>query len=152
MVKFTNNASDYLKSATSAGDTQIELINSSNFPELSSGDWSYFTIANDVVRVVGQDLESRVFECHPLSRGYPAGVRIEVRVTAEMLNDLANTAIQETEPVSAKEGTLWYDTQASALKVRRVGVWEHLVTGGALAEGRLSDDQYIDVMMNGGYF
>jgi hypothetical protein len=62
--------------------------------------------------------------------------------------------VQATAPASVstdlEEGDMWYNTTDDKLMVYRNTIWEEVTLSSQLAEG--TEDQYTDVILNGGYF
>jgi len=86
-VKFTNNAYTSLATTISAGATSFDVSSAATFPTLASGDWTYVSLTNEVVKVTG--ISGTTFTCVAVSGGHSAGIDIELRMTAELLNDFA---------------------------------------------------------------
>jgi len=87
-VKFTNNAYTSLATTISAGATSFDVSSAATFPTLASGDWTYVSLTNEVVKVTG--ISGTTFTCVAVSGGHSAGIDIELRMTAELLNDFAS--------------------------------------------------------------
>ena len=86
-VKFTNNAYTTLASTISAGATSFDLASAATFPTLAAGDWTYVSLTDEVVKVTA--ISGVTCTCDAVSGGHSAGIPIELRMTAELLNAFA---------------------------------------------------------------
>ena len=86
-VKFTNNAVTTLSASISAGVTQFSVASNSGFPSLSGADHTYVTIDNEVVKVTA--ISGTTFTCIATSSSHTNGANVELRMTAELLDDFA---------------------------------------------------------------
>lgn len=100
-IKFSNNFGTTLGSSISSGATSFTVASASGFPSLSGGDYVYVTIDSEVVKVTATS--GTTFTCDATSGGHSAGDTVEIRVTAEMLEDFATDA--ESLPVSGGQMT-----------------------------------------------
>ena len=100
-VKFANNAATTLASSISSGATSFSVASASGFPALGGSDHMYVTIASEVVKVTA--VSGTTFTCDATSAGHSAGDTVEIRVSAELLNDFATD--QEALPVSGGQMT-----------------------------------------------
>ena len=100
-VKFANNAATTLASSISSGATSFSVASASGFPALGGSDHMYVTIASEVVKVTA--VSGTTFTCDATSGGHSAGDTVEIRVSAELLNDFATD--QEALPVSGGQMT-----------------------------------------------
>ena len=95
-IKFSNNFGTTLGSSISSGATSFTVASASGFPSLGGSDYVYVTIASEVVKVTATS--GTTFTCDATSSGHSAGATVEIRVTAEMLEDFATDA--ESLPVA----------------------------------------------------
>ena len=86
-VKFTNNAYTTLASTISASATSFDLASAATFPTLAAGDWTYVSLTDEVVKVTA--ISGVTCTCEAVSGGHSAGIAVELRMTAELLNDFA---------------------------------------------------------------
>lgn len=87
-VKFSNNAATTLSATVSAGATSFTVADAAAFPTLGSGDWTYVTLTLEVVKVTA--ISGSTFTCVALAAGHTSGEGVELRMTAELLNDFAS--------------------------------------------------------------
>ena len=98
-VKFSNNAQSALTANIAAGVTTLPIISSSTFPTLTSDDWVYVTINSEVIKVTS--IASTSLTCVATSNAHSSGDAVEIRVSAEMLTDIAdNTVIANNAAVA----------------------------------------------------
>jgi len=100
-VKFANNAATTLASSISSGATSFSVASASGFPSLGGSDHMYVTIDSEVVKVTA--VSGTTFTCDATSGGHSSGDTVEIRVSAELLNDFATD--QEALPVSGGQMT-----------------------------------------------
>ena len=100
-VKFANNAATTLASSISSGATSFSVASASGFPALGGSDHMYVTIDLEVVKVTA--VSGTTFTCDATSGGHSAGDTVEIRVSAELLNDFATD--QEALAVSGGQMT-----------------------------------------------
>ena len=86
-VKFTNNAYTTLTTTISAGATSFDIASAASFPVLGVGDWTYVSLTNEVVKVTA--IVGLTCTCVAVVGGHSAGIPVELRMTAELLNDFA---------------------------------------------------------------
>jgi hypothetical protein len=86
-VKFTNNAATTLTTAVSIGATSFTVASASTFPTLAVGDWTYVSINDEVVKVTATS--GTTFTCDAISEAHSNSSTVELRMTAELLNDFA---------------------------------------------------------------
>ena len=86
-VKFTNNAYTTLASTISSSATSFTLTSAAGFPTLAAGDWTYLSLTDEVVKVTA--ISGVTCTCDATSGGHAAGITVELRMTAELLNDFA---------------------------------------------------------------
>ena len=86
-VKFTNNAYTTLDSTISAGATSFDVVSAATFPTLSGGDWTYVSLTDEVVKVTA--ISGVTCTCVAVAGGHSAGIAVELRMTAELLEDFA---------------------------------------------------------------
>ncbi len=99
-VKFTNNAFTTLSSGISAGATSFSVASVSTFPSLGVGDHMYVSITDEVVKVTA--ISGTTLTCVATSGAHSAGVPVELRMTAELLNDFA----EDTEALPLAGGQM----------------------------------------------
>ena len=98
-VKFSNNAQSALTANIAAGVTTLPIISSSTFPTLTSDDWGYVTINSEVIKLTS--IASTSLTCVATSNAHSSGDAVEIRVSAEMLTDIAdNTVIANNAAVA----------------------------------------------------
>tara|TARA_B110000285_G_scaffold217052_1_gene264976 strand:- start:1396 stop:2823 length:1428 start_codon:yes stop_codon:yes gene_type:complete len=86
-VKFSNNAVTTLSAGISAGVTQFAVASNTGFPTLSGSDYTYVTIGSEVVKVTA--ISGTTWTCVATSSSHTNGDNVELRMTAELLNDFA---------------------------------------------------------------
>jgi len=86
-VKFTNNAYTTLSGTISAGATSFGVASVATFPSLGGGDYMYVSLTDEVVKVTA--ISGTTCTCVAVSGGHSAGISVELRMTAELLNDFA---------------------------------------------------------------
>ena len=96
-VKFSNNAVSTLSAGISAGATSFSVVASSTFPALSVGDWTYVSLTDEVVKVTA--ISGLTFTCVATAGAHSCGANVELRMTAELLNDFAEDT--EADPVGS---------------------------------------------------
>jgi hypothetical protein len=99
-VKFSNNAVTTLSASISAGATSFTVASASPFPTLASGDWTYVSLTSEVVKVTA--ISGTTFTCDATSDAHASGESVELRMTAELLNDFS----EDTESLPIGGGTL----------------------------------------------
>jgi len=99
-VKFSNNAVTTLSANVSSGATSFTVASATLFPTLASGDWTYVTIGSEVVKITA--ISGTTFTCVAISSSYSSGDNVELRMTAELLNDFA----EDTEALPLAGGTM----------------------------------------------
>ena len=99
-VKFSNNAVTTLSAGISAGATSFTVASASLFPTLASGDWTYVSLTSEVVKVTA--ISGTTFTCDAVTNAHGSGESVELRMTAELLNDFA----EDTESLPLAGGTL----------------------------------------------
>ena len=99
-VKFSNNAVTTLSAGISVGATTFTVVSASTFPTLSVGDWTYITLTNEVVKITA--ISGTTFTCDATSAIHASGSSVELRMTAELLNDFA----EDTEALPLVGGAL----------------------------------------------
>ena len=102
-VKFSNNAATTLSADISAGATSFTVASASTFPTLASGDWTYVSLTSEVVKIdtiSGNTFE--LFENDTVQSPHTSGESVELRMTAELLNDFA----EDTEALPLAGGTM----------------------------------------------
>jgi len=93
-VKFSNNAVTTLSAGISAGATSFTVASASTFPTLASGDWTYVSLTSEVVKVTA--ISGTTFTCDATSDAHTSGESVELRMTAELLDDF----VEGTETVT----------------------------------------------------
>jgi hypothetical protein len=96
-VKFSNNAVTTLSASISAGATSFSVVSASTFPTLAVGDWTYVSLTDEVVKVTA--ISGTAFTCIATSGAHSSGATVELRMTAELLNDFAEDT--EADPVGS---------------------------------------------------
>ena len=86
-VKFSNACATTLTSNIAAGVTALPIASSSTFPTLGTGDHLYVTINSEVIKVTA--VASTSLTCVATSNGDSSGDDVEIRVSSEMLTDIA---------------------------------------------------------------
>ena len=86
-VKFTNNAVTTLTAGISGGVTQFAVASATGFPTLGGSDWTYVTVDSEVVKVTA--IVGTTFTCDATSDAHSNGDNVELRMTAELLEDFA---------------------------------------------------------------
>ena len=86
-VKFSNNAVTTLSADISAGATSFTVASASTFPTLGASDWTYVSLTSEVVKVTA--ISGTTFTCDATSGAHASGESVELRMTAEILNDVA---------------------------------------------------------------
>jgi len=86
-VKFSNNAVTSLTDSPSAGATSFNVASASTFPTLGASDWTYVSLTSEVVKVTA--ISGTTFTCDATSGAHSSGATVELRMTAEILNDVA---------------------------------------------------------------
>ena len=98
-VKFSNTCATTLTSNIAAGVTALPIASSSTFPTLGAGDHLYVTINSEVIKVT--TVASTSLTCVATSNGHSSGDAVEIRVSSEMLTDIAeNTVIANNAAVA----------------------------------------------------
>jgi len=90
-VKFSNSARTTLTANIASGVTALPIASSSLFPALTSDDWVYVTINSEVIKVTS--IASTSLTCEETSAGHSSGDYVEIRVSSEMLTDIANDTV-----------------------------------------------------------
>ena len=99
-VKFSNNAVTTLSAGISVGATSFNVSSASLFPTLASGDWTYVSLTSEVVKVTA--ISGTTFTCDATSAAHASGESVELRMTAELLNDFA----EDTEALPKTGGAM----------------------------------------------
>jgi len=98
-VKFSNSARTTLTANIASGVTALPITSSSLFPTLTSDDWVYVTINSEVIKVTS--IASTSLTCVATTAGHTSGDNVEIRVSSEMLTDIAdNTTIANNAAVA----------------------------------------------------
>ena len=97
-VKFTNNAYTTLASTISASATSFDLTSAASFPTLVAGDWTYVSLSDEVVKVTA--ISGVTCTCDAVVGGHSAGIPIELRMTAELLNDFSEDDDYSERPIT----------------------------------------------------
>jgi len=98
-VKFSNNAATTLASGISGGATSFTVVSNTGFPTLGGSDWTYVTIDSEVVKVTA--ISGTTFTCDATSGAHSTSDNVELRMTAELLDDFAEDLDIYTHPTSA---------------------------------------------------
>jgi len=99
-VKFSNNAVTTLSASISSGATSFSVASASLFPTLTGSDWTYITIDVEVIKITA--ISGTTFTCDATTTSHSLGDNVELRMTAELLNDFA----EDTEALPIGGGTL----------------------------------------------
>ena len=102
-VKFSNNAVTTLSAGISVGATSFTVASASTFPTLGASDWTYVSLTSEVVKVTA--ISGTTFTCDATSNAHASGESVELRMTAELLNDFA----EDTESLPIGGGTMTGD-------------------------------------------
>ena len=145
-AKIKNNAYGTLLSSIAPGDTTITLSSGqgANFPSLLTGEYFYATLINttntlEIVKVTGRTGDvltvSRAQE-GTVARTYVVGDRLEIRITAALINEKADKAndtlttptvadrlrFSTSPPVfTAQPGEAWWNPDDGTLNLRLKG-------------------------------
>lgn len=113
-VKFSNNASTTLAASISSSATTITLASStgSEFPTLGTDEYFYATLVNssnqlEVVKVTARSGDTLTVvrgQEDTTARSYTAGDLIELRLTAQGINDVVTNASAEAVAFSIALG------------------------------------------------
>ena len=87
-VKFSNNAVTSLSAGITSGATSFDVVAGAAFPSLGASDWTYVTLTSEVVKVTA--VVGNTFTCDATTAGHSLGESVELRMTAELLNDFAS--------------------------------------------------------------
>ena len=90
-VKFSNTCATTLTANIAAGVTALPITSNSLFPTLTSDDWVYVTINSEVIKVTSS--ASTSLTCVATSNAHSSGDSVEIRVSAEMLTDIASDTV-----------------------------------------------------------
>jgi trimeric autotransporter adhesin len=117
-VKFSNNATTTLASSINSTQTTITVTDASKFPTLGAGDYTYVTLDADAVPAVREIVKVTAITGNVFTvvRGqdgtsaasFDAGVFIELRLTAALLNDVADLPLSVSTTTASGGGTLAY--------------------------------------------
>ena len=101
-VLLTNNVSTTLSAAIAAGDATFTVVDGNRFPSPTTGEYAYATLVapNGAVEIV--KVTSRIGNALGVARAqegttaqvFPAGSRVELRVTAATVTDAALDTVQ----------------------------------------------------------
>ena len=105
-VRFSNNASTTLNGAVSSSATSIVVNGASEFPALSSGEYTYLTLANaietkiEIIKVTSINVGTKTLTAvraqdSTSALAFDSGDICELRMTAALLNDAAS---QDDDP------------------------------------------------------
>ena len=89
-LKFTNNAFTTLTSSISAGATSFDVAAAATLPTLGVGDWTYVSLTDEVVKVTA--ISGLTCTCDAVVGGHSSGIAVELRMTAELLEDVKPAA------------------------------------------------------------
>ena len=103
-VVFSNNAASTLQSGINSSATSITLLSGANFPSLSGSDYTYVTLEDvnghrEIVKATarsGNTLTVVRAQDGTSARAYIAGDKCELRLTAALLNEVAQQADTDT--------------------------------------------------------
>ena len=104
-LKFTNNAYTTLTSTIAASATSFDIASAASFPTLGVGDWTYVSLTDEVVKVTA--ISGLTCTCDAVVGGHSSGIAVELRMTAELLEDVkpAANSIGATELDVTGNGT-----------------------------------------------
>ena len=94
-VKFSNNAATTLSADIAVTATSFTVASIAGFPTLGASDWTYVSLTNEVVKVTA--ISGTTFTCAATAGAHLSGITVELRMTAELLNDFAEDT--EADPV-----------------------------------------------------
>ncbi len=95
-VKFANNAATTLAAGISSGATSFQVASATGFPSLGGSDYMYLTVDSEVVKVTATS--GTTFTCDATSASHSSGDTVELRMSAELLDDFAEDS--ESLPLS----------------------------------------------------
>ena len=95
-VKFANNAATTLAAGISSGATSFQVASATGFPSLGGSDYMYLTVDSEVVKVTATS--GTTFTCDATSSSHSSGDTVELRMSAELLDDFAEDS--EALPLS----------------------------------------------------
>ena len=113
-VKFTNNAATTLTSAVSISDTTIAVASNTGFPSLSGSDYFYVSIDSEVLKVTS--VSGTNFTVDAATATHSSGNGVELRVSAEVLNDVRTETTNRS--ISDSTSTTSSTTSASSTAVK----------------------------------
>ena len=87
-LKYSNNASTTVSTTVSAGTT-IVVDSTATFPTLASGDWTYITINDEVLKVTSKSSNAFTLDT-AMSSTFTDGDDVELRISKELLDDLSD--------------------------------------------------------------
>ena len=99
-VKFANNAATTLAAGISSGATSFQVASATGFPSLGGSDYMYLTVDSEVVKVTATS--GTTFTCDATSSSHSSGDTIELRMSAELLDDFA----EDTEALPLSGGQM----------------------------------------------
>ena len=130
-VKFTNNAATTLSSAVAVSATSISVASSSGFPTLSSGDYFYVSIDDEILKVTA--VSGTTWTIDSATAAHDNNSNIELRVAAEVLEDIRTETTYTATGLVAISSSNVISTTATNYTHPSVN---HIPTGG-------SADQYL---------
>jgi hypothetical protein len=103
-VVFSNNAASTIQSGINSSATSVTLLSGANFPSLSGSDYTYVTLEDvnghrEIVKATarsGNTLTIVRAQDGTSARAYIAGDKCELRLTAALLNEVAQQADTDT--------------------------------------------------------
>jgi len=113
-VKFTNNAATTLTSAVSISDTTIAVASNTGFPSISGSDYFYVSIDSEVLKVTS--VSGTTFTVDAATAAHSSGNGVELRVSAEVLNDVRTETTNRS--ISDSTSTTSSTTSASSTAVK----------------------------------
>jgi hypothetical protein len=113
VLKFTNNAATTLSSNVSTTATTVSVVDASDFPSISVGEYTYITMATpdsskiEIVRVTL--LNSNTFtvlrgQDNTTAQAFSVGDLCELRITAGLIKDVATNANDAAATATTKAG------------------------------------------------
>jgi hypothetical protein len=119
-IRYSDNAATTLSAPVEPGHTVIVVASASQFPILSSGDWMYVTVEEEVVRVT--NTSGNVFTCEAFIQAHGTGASIENRITADVMDDAQDADIYDTASDRPGDGTMRHGEIFANSTDKQVGI------------------------------
>ena len=126
-LKFANNAATTLAAGIASGATSITVATGAGalFPTLAAGDHFYATLVDsaqniEIVKVTARSTDTLTVvraQEGTSARAYSSGDKIELRLTAAALAEIASVDVSTTAPSSPAAGDLWWHSEQGSLYV-----------------------------------